>query len=180
VIVEFVAQWPASIHTKNLPKPSRMPYYDYMDLPSICEANSATLFSTCHLSKMTSPEFLTGRWMGYYTDHRRAYSIPVEDLFDTPMDNIQLLARPSTMSPDRAQSSFVEIDARSGGIDSHGIFSLEGQVHSYGYVQVVKRYLNGGWTWGWNGHVTPFGIVGSWGLHQDFGGYFWIWKEDWI
>ncbi|KAH7084752.1 hypothetical protein BKA63DRAFT_402097 [Paraphoma chrysanthemicola] len=148
-IFGLASQFGAIDHPGDLPKPLKMPFRSFMDIPSISK-HSALEFKTCHYSKMTDSAFLAGRWLGYYSDQRRI------------SNNVATI-----------------IDRRSRGVDSHGEFTLEGRICADGTVNIVKKYIVAGWSWTWTAHVTPFGIVGIWGNNRYFGGYFWIWKEDW-
>ncbi|KZM23641.1 uncharacterized protein EKO05_0007446 [Ascochyta rabiei] len=157
-----------------LPVPAKIPFSDFMDIPRIYR-QSAELFTTCHCKYMTTPGFLSGRWMGYYSDHRR-----IDRMFyiDTPMQNIHMLVHePTEEARTRLRISAV-IDRDTKGYDAHGDFLLSGRVRKDGLVSIAKQYLGLGVSWTWTGRVTPFGIVGAWG-NNSFGGYFWIFKEEW-
>jgi hypothetical protein len=45
------------------PMPSRVPFSSFMDIPWVLRGN-VEAFASCHIQKMTEPEFLTGTWMG--------------------------------------------------------------------------------------------------------------------
>ncbi|KAK6330762.1 hypothetical protein TWF718_002962 [Orbilia javanica] len=66
--------------------------------------------------------------------------------------------------------------------DGLGNFVLWGKFYPQtGKVHLTKVYYQGlesGTMWNWTAFMTPFGIVGRWG-HRNFGGYIWLWKEDW-
>lgn len=158
-----------------LPIPAKIPFAKFMDLPSVYRS-SAGLFATCHTRHMTTPEFLAGHWAGYYSDHRFGNrSIVV----DAPMQNIQMVVHePTEEARTRLRiRAIIERDTR--GYDQHGDFLLSGRVREDGLVSLAKQYLGLGISWTWTGRITPFGIVGVWG-HNSFGGYFWIFKEEWI
>ncbi|KAF2256156.1 hypothetical protein BU26DRAFT_557631 [Trematosphaeria pertusa] len=162
----------------KLPCPSRTLFRSYMDIPLVYR-NTTVEFSYCHTHRMTAPEFLSGRWMGYYTDQRNLIHSRYA-IVDPPMRNINLIARPRdrTDRPDPHIRAMVDRETR--GVDSHGAFLLYGEIHENGKVDVIKSYPAQGWDWMWHGEVTPFGIIGHWGdLSGNFGGYFWIWKEEW-
>ncbi|KAH7094403.1 hypothetical protein FB567DRAFT_2635 [Paraphoma chrysanthemicola] len=178
MVFGLASQFGAIDHPGDLPKPLKMPFRSYMDIPSISK-DFALEFKTCHYSKMTDPTFLAGRWLGYYSDQRRFRMRPCHANFDPPMCDIRMVVcQPS--SHDRISNNVSTIiDRRSRGVDSHGEFTLEGRICADGTVNIVKKYIVAGWSWTWTAHVTPFGIVGIWGNNRYFGGYFWIWKEDW-
>ncbi|KAF1928744.1 uncharacterized protein M421DRAFT_420642 [Didymella exigua CBS 183.55] len=158
-----------------LPMPCKIPFSMFMDLPSVYRS-SAGLFATCHTKHMTTPEFLACRWAGYYTDHRFGNrSIVV----DAPMQNIQMVVSEPTEEARMRLRICAHIERETRGYDQHGDFRLSGRVREDGLVSLAKQYLGLGVSWTWTGRVTPFGIVGVWG-HNSFGGYFWIFKEEWM
>lgn len=67
MILELADQFPDLDHMKELPTPSKIPFNTLMNLPEVL-SNDAMAFSTCHIEHMSSFEFLTGSWMGYYSD----------------------------------------------------------------------------------------------------------------
>ncbi|KAJ5060399.1 hypothetical protein J3E72DRAFT_180447 [Bipolaris maydis] len=144
---------------RQLPSVSCIGFKSLMRIPPVFSQNAATQsFAQCHVEKMVTPEFLGAKWMGYYSEQRGTGASDVAAV----------------------------IDRETRGVDAHGEFSLQGRVKKNGQVELVKRYIVSGWTWPWIGCLTPFGIVGTWGDESDesdesdsFGGYFWIWKEDW-
>jgi hypothetical protein len=158
-----------------LPMPCRIPFAEFMDLPSVYNS-SAGLFATCHTRQMTTPEFLTGRWAGYYTDHRFGNR---SIIVDAPMQNIQMVVSEPTEEARTRLRIRAHIERETRGYDQHGDFRLTGRVREDGLVSVAKQYLGPGDSWTWTGQITPFGIVGVWG-HNSFGGYFWIFKEVWM
>lgn len=174
MIVELTGSFPTPDHTAMLPMPSKMPFTTMMNIPDLLR-DTTEAFSTCHIEKMTEPEFLAGKWTGVYTDQRRYLG---RRHFDPPMRDINLIAR--TPGEDDAQmGAKTMFDPNSRGVDAHGEFSIRGHVWPNGMVRMHKRYIAAGWVWGWRGWVTPFGIVGVWGGRGSFGGYFWLWKQDW-
>lgn len=161
---------------QNLPVPANIPFISFMDIPSVYH-NSAELFTTCHYKRMITPAFLSGRWCGYYSDQRPFRNRAVN--IDPPMQAIQMVVQePSEEARTRLRISAV-IDRETRGYDAHGDFRLSGRVRGDGLVSVAKQYLALGDSWTWTGRLTPFGIVGVWG-HNSFGGFFWIFKEEWM
>jgi hypothetical protein len=95
------------------------------------------------------------------------------------MRNIQIVARTPSGEMRKSEKIKTVIDRESRGVDAHGEFSLQGQVLVDGSVRIAKRYIVHDTLWSWLGQITPFGIVGTWEGCDRFGGYFWIWKEEW-
>jgi hypothetical protein len=177
MIFSLSAQFPRMGQAGDLPKPNKMPFQSFMNVPS--DQDSALSFSTCHLRTMTSPEFLTGRWTGYYSDQRAFRDAPSQAEFDFPMRDIRIVAQDPSEQERAGGHISAAVDRRSQGVDAHGHFILEGQIFTDGTVRIAKRYTVARWAWTWTGCITPFGIVGFWGNNRFLGGYFWIWKEEW-
>jgi hypothetical protein len=187
LLLELAVHHLTPVQMRELPSPIRIPFSALMHMPPVFEMDKSPPFTDgkipfglCHLHKMVSPNFLSsGRWMGYCSDQRRALG---RRRFDPPMHDIQIVARNSTKEESGDESPFSEftvIDSRSRGTDTVGEFSLEGSVRRDGSVYIMKRYLSRDLSWIWKATITPFGIVGVWGGEDRFGGYFWIWKEEW-
>jgi hypothetical protein len=174
LVVAIASTYPTR-DERFLPVPDKIPFSEFMEIPSM-HRNSAESFTTCHYKCMTTPKFLSGKWTGYYSDQRswrRTYHV------DPPMQDIQMVVQePTEEARTRLRISAV-IDRETRGYDSHGDFLLSGRVREDGLVSVAKQYLGNGFSWTWTGRITPFGIVGVWGDHS-FGGYFWIFKEEWM
>jgi hypothetical protein len=167
---------------RDLPKPEKMPFCSFMDIASVYVSSTENLsesFSKCHLHKMTSPESVSGNWMGYYTDLRRAGNRHGQPRIDPPMRDINIIAGPPSEQDTTDIVACAKIDNQSRGVDAHGEFTLEGEIQGNGEVSMVKRYLAHNWAWRWAGCMTPFGIIGSWSSRYSLGGYFWIWKDEW-
>ncbi|KAF9693560.1 hypothetical protein EKO04_008255 [Ascochyta lentis] len=174
LLLVAVASTYHSREQRVLPVPARIPFSKLLNVPKIYH-RSAELFTTCHYKYMATPDFLSGRWMGYYSDHRITDRMPQ---VDPPMQNIDMLVHePTEEARTRLRISAV-IDRGTRGYDAHGDFLLSGRVREDGLVSVAKQYLGLGISWTWTGRITPFGIVGVWGMNS-FGGYFWIFKEEW-
>lgn len=178
VLMQLVEQFLSLDSPSDLPKPCKMPFNEFMDITSVCE-DSAVPFATCHLRAMTTPGFLSGRWRGYYHDQRDPGRQPNRRNYLPPMRDVRIVASAAEGHLATAVDASASIDSSSGGVDVHGHFSLQGQVLKDGSVCMVKSYLANGSMWRWDGHVTPFGIFGSWGRGSMRRGYLWLWKEEW-
>jgi hypothetical protein len=175
MIFKLVAHIPTT-ELSNLPLPDSIPFNETMDIPPVFR-NDSQPFSECHIRNMTTTDFLSGTWMGYYSEHRH-WSRDARS-FDPPMHDIEIVARVPSKEVREMTAIKAVIDRGSRGVDAHGEFSLKGHIHEDGFVRIAKRYIVHGRSWLWLGRVTPFGIVGVWGGYDQFGGHFWIWKERW-
>ncbi|KAF2229308.1 hypothetical protein EV356DRAFT_511077 [Viridothelium virens] len=131
-----------------------------------------------HCSKqMLLPEFITdGEWSGYYCygNNRRVS-------FDGPMDGIKFEISESLghrRDVDRTGCYHV----KGSGIDSVGIFTLDGEIREPHELLLSKRYATHSWLWECT--MTPFGIFGDWfqhghGRNRVALGAIWLWKKDW-
>jgi len=149
-----------------VPSFTRIPFHDFMVLPPPLTSDAGASFATCHIPIMTSAEFiLEGEWTGFY-------SLGVQEgcTFDAPMCHIQFAK--SKPIPSRGR---LYLTAR--GVDSVGMFSLDGFVSQRtGEIDMHKRY-DLGFAWAWSALMTPFGIVGNWG-DKHHGGWLWLWKTN--
>ncbi|KAH6875268.1 hypothetical protein BKA58DRAFT_379515 [Alternaria rosae] len=188
LILELAVHHLAPGHMSELPSPTKIPFRSFMHLPRVFGKSPAPVygdshepFGMCHTQMFSSNFLSSGRWMGYYSDQRRALG---RRRFGPPMHSVRFIARETT-EPERdikgVRSTFTIIDVQSRGTDAVGDFSLEGRVrHIDGYISLTKRYLSKDLSWEWEANMTPFGMVGAWGNYEGrFGGYFWIWKEEW-
>jgi hypothetical protein len=156
-----------------LPELSRMPFHTWMNIPMVYGSERRD-FNECHAWWATTPQFISGTWMGYYSDERGQ-----EPNLEEPMHNINLIARKPDLPYSTQSRIRTVIDAASEGCDGIGKFALHGEIHFDGSVILYKQYYQG-WEWIYKGFVTPFGIAGSWGdRNLDGKGYFWLWKKDW-
>jgi hypothetical protein len=145
-----------------------IPFPSFMNLAPPFSPDAAARLSTCHLSTMTSPEFLEdGEWAGYYCFFPRANTIH----FDPPMSGIRF-------STSRAAADPRRLSLASDGVDGVGPFHLSGEVDpETRSIVMTKRYH--GFGWNWYCVMTPYGIVGSWG-EEFWGGWLWLWKTSWV
>ncbi|KAF1964964.1 hypothetical protein BU23DRAFT_575284 [Bimuria novae-zelandiae CBS 107.79] len=166
--------------TIPFPLPSKMPFSSLMDIPWVY-SGGAEAFTTCHVEKMTEPGFLTGTWMGYYTDQRTLSHQALAPV-DHPMEEINIVAASSSDDSNESKPNlkgYIQCP-QSHGIDRYGKFTLGGSFYANGQVEFVKKYCSHNWEWQYRGVVIPFGIAGHWSsTNNAFGGYFWIWKKEW-
>ena len=106
-------------------------------------------------------------WAGYYT-------AGVNEMHDPPMFfKLYLVPPPST---DAAAN---KVYFRGEGADGVGSFTLQGETDTEtGVVNAVKTYV-GAHLWNWHGMITPFGMVGVWGMGRAPYGWWWIWPREW-
>ena len=107
------------------------------------------------------------RWAGYHTSS-------VLELRDPPM-----FFKLNLVPPPAANGDAYKVYFCGEGADSGGSFLLEGSADSHtGVVIARKTYVGAHW-WSWNGLITPFGMVGVWGVESGAYGWWWIWPEEW-
>ena len=107
------------------------------------------------------------RWAGYYTSSTM-------ELRDSPMFFKLNLVPPPAVNGDTHKVYF-----HGEGADSVGPFFLEGSADlQTGVVIARKIYVATRW-WSWYGLITPFGMVGVWGIEVRAYGWWWIWPEEW-
>ena len=150
----------------QLPDPYKIPFPSLLDIPM--PFSSEGFLGTSHLRVMTSILFLEGgEWVGYYS-----YSLnlthPNRVRIDPPMTGIHFASNPE-LGVGGMQAS---------GVDSVGNFTLSGNFHANGVVQMTKTY-DPMFFWDWSASMTPFGIVGYWGRSGRYQGLFWLWKKEW-
>jgi hypothetical protein len=177
-ILQLAVQHPAVAAFGSLPDPRKIPFIGFMDIRQVYDKFDQG-FNTCHVRGMTSPQFLAGRWTGYYSDRRGWRSVSDLGLFDPRMRDINLVTRTPSEYDIKTRRLTTIIDGQSRGVDEHGEFTLQGYISGQGVVKLEKRYIAADWTWTWAARVTPFGIVGFWGGDAHFGGFLWIYKEEW-
>ena len=106
------------------------------------------------------------RWAGYYTTG-------TGELNDPPMFfKLYLVPPPST------DEATCKVYFRGEGADGVGSFTLQGVADTEaGVMNATKAYV-GAHLWNWLGVITPFGMVGTWGIGRDSGSW-WIWPQEW-
>jgi hypothetical protein len=111
------------------------------------------------------------RWAGYYTN----YTITGAEEMDDPPMLFKLYLAP----PPPADAAANKVYFRGEGADDVGSFTLEGAFDTKtGVVIAVKTYV-GTHRWEWHGVITPFGMVGVWGIGAGTYGWWWIWPREW-
>ncbi|KAI0246801.1 hypothetical protein BJV78DRAFT_1364611 [Lactifluus subvellereus] len=105
-------------------------------------------------------------WAGYYTSLRTTVREP-------PMF---FELRSFDPTPD-AEPNCVYFHGE--GQDGVGPFTLQGLCDTRtGAVRAIKAYI-GEHQWGWSGVITPFGMVGRWGIGWGDSGWWWVWPREW-
>lgn len=155
-----------------------LPSIDKMNFPSLMEWVPQAVYrqySKIAFENMWTPQFLAGEWIGYYSDHwgylGRSFTL------DPPMHTIRIDTSQATNTDQNPGD--ICIEETSEGHDAHGHFRLSGSISRAGRVFMAKQYTGHPCRWSWVGKLTPFGVAGAWG-NRRFGGYFWIWKKEWI
>ncbi|GAB7343856.1 hypothetical protein MBLNU457_1823t2 [Dothideomycetes sp. NU457] len=133
-----------------------------------------------HNAAASQPEALnsSGEWIGIYeTGRKRRACDPmmvnihfqVNRLADLPGHAIDGPRIPNAMLI-RAENC----------VDGVGRFNLSGQINSKtGQFTMTKHYA-AGFSWPWEGAMTPFGFVGRWGHSRSpASGFFWLYKRSW-
>ena len=109
------------------------------------------------------------RWAGYYT-----YSNILGEPRDPPM-----IFKFDLVPPPAINGAAHKVYFLGEGADSAGSFLLEGSADTHtGAVVARKSYVGAHW-WSWLGVVTPFGMVGVWGIDAETYGWWWIWPQEW-
>jgi hypothetical protein len=163
---------------KIWPLPSRIPFRDLLDIPKPLQDDSATKFTTAHMERMTSAEFLqSGEWTGLYC---YGSSTTQTITFDSPMCQIHFDVDGVREDQHSGGETVLLVTSRTGK-DAVGPFTLSGEVSQSGAVRMYKSYTNSGFGWSWVARMTPYGIVGFWGsdISHQIGGCIWIWKKVW-
>ncbi len=152
----------------SFPSPTSIPFHLLMDVPLPFSPDAAEKFSSCHLARMTTVDFLQdGEWTGFYA---MSFDYKNPALFDPPMRGIRFAATANSDS---------ETTLYGTGEDSVGAFHLEGTLGpSTGNIRLTKMYEGGLPVWNWECLMTPVGIVGCWGC-PEYGGWLWLWKTGW-
>ena len=111
------------------------------------------------------------RWAGYYT-----FSNMYEGMHnsDPPMFFKLHLAPPPT-----AVEAAYKVYFCGEGADAVGPFTLEGSSDKQTGVVIARKTYVGAHGWDWYGMITPFGMVGVWGIGSDTLGWWWIWRQEW-
>ncbi|KAK6353520.1 hypothetical protein TWF696_005483 [Orbilia brochopaga] len=162
---------------KPPPTAYEIPFASFMELPDPYADDAAAAFVWCHLRTMTTRTFIEdGPWMGVYT-YRGMHEV------DPLMVDVKFrVVDVPASSDDGGNSNSDVLDIAATGLDGIGDFTLYGRIYrATGKVVIKKTYsweAQNGQTWDWLAFMTPFGIVGRWG-DRFFGGYIWLWKEDW-
>lgn len=130
-----------------------------------------------HALYSSSSFFTSGSWCGYYT-YADAY-FPV----DPPMTRVCFQRERGPSSSPGEGKCRIRADNC---VDGAGNFSLRGTLGWDGSVATLtaSKQYRAGQIWGWDCRLTPFGVVGHWGVPRpgqfETHGYVWLWKEEWM
>ena len=109
------------------------------------------------------------RWAGYYTN---------SNILGEPRDP-PMIFKFDLVPPPAINEAAHKVYFLGEGADSAGSFFLEGSADTHtGAVVARKSYVGAHW-WSWLGVVTPFGMVGVWGIDAETYGWWWIWPQEW-
>ncbi len=144
-------------------------------------------YSLHNVESLKSSNYLTkGPWCGYYI---RFGDDPLGPLNPPMVDiNFELVADPGSDAGDNADDSTRQKLRAKDCLDGLDSFEITGTVSwdVYGVtLRARKEYQNRGHGWDWDCQLTPFGLVGYWGLrnHQMPAlrreGIVWLWREEW-
>ena len=161
------ASWNTPAQSMIVPTACDISCGKLMDLPLPFSPNAAKDFTDCHLSKMTSRQFLEdGEWTGFCSN------VIGYETFDPPMHGIRFVGSQILNSSDL-------LSLHASGVDSVGQFDLDGMIaQKSGRIWLEMRY-KGRHGWFWCCVMTPFGIVGTWGEGSFTHGWIWLWKTAW-
>lgn len=167
--------------TPMLPMPPTrftIPFTSFMTLPLPFSLHCAQVFSTCHLSIETTPEFIeNGEWVEYGMDLNFRFGGP-STYFQAPNQGIQF-----SVTMDKVDSNILYIRSNDGHRDLiGGLFHFEGQLwKDSGKINLAKHY-HGDYPHDtyYQALLTPFGIVGYLGTNDHSScGWIWLWKTEW-
>ena len=169
-----LAQHNAYERDEPVPIPTALdiPFHTMMDLPLPFTPEAAEKFTSCHLERMATPDFLEdGEWVGYYSAFSGRITKPPK--FDPPMHRIRFSVTRHNTKPKET------LILTGKGVDRVGPFHLRGTLSvGTGHLVMGKEYQNVDIYWDWRGILTPHGIVANWG-HRNGGGWVWLWKASW-
>ncbi len=151
----------------SFPTPACIPFHLLMDVPLPFTPDAAEKFSSCHLAKMTTVDFLQdGEWTGFCAT---SFDYKKPGLFEPPI-RIRFAATAKSGSATTLYGK---------GEEAIGTFTLKGILApATGDIDLRKIYRGGLPALDWKCLMTPVGIVGCWGF-PGYGGWLWLWKTGW-
>ncbi len=166
---------PRQILAMNVPTAASIPFHLMMDIPLPFSPSATMDFTSCHLAKMATTDFLEdGEWAGFFS---KSFDQHDYIIFDPPMHGIRFVTTAGSDSPDT-------LDLHGTGWDSMGDFSLDGTlVLGTGQILLKKVHSirHGYPAWDWACIMTPLGIVGCWkrSPYSVNSILVWMWKVGW-
>lgn len=141
-------------------------YSARQNIPLPFDPHTVERFATCHLAHMTGQRYLEAEeWTGIYSKTWDT-SITITRASFEPMHDVWFSSG--------QEDSLVRLAGR--GTDGIGRFELHGTISSENGVLSMGKEYDQGHSWKWDGFMTPFGMVGTWGEGR-FGGWFWLHKK---
>ncbi len=169
IMFEFLHQVGYTEDFDIIPTTGDIDFHATMTLPLPFPPHARAAMTSWHLPKMTSPAFFEdGTWTGFY---QCSLGGRHQIKWDPPMRDIHFSAKTNPRIPGR-----IFLNGR--GTDSVGPFRLYGCVNSDNGVFSMTKEYSEHHRWHWDGFMTPFGLVGTWG-YSGCGGWFWLWKDAW-
>lgn len=165
----------------NLPPPtsSQIPFSTFMALPLPFSAECVTNFNTCHMQSMCITSFIeAGTWTGHHLFVSHDTEEPAN--FICPVDGVQFSSFPEQPDTERRR-----MRSNRSFINPMGQFSFELDFkEGEGLLQLTTVYSQRGpIDLQFQGAMTPFGIVATFGFTQPIAGrqthWLWLWKSEW-
>ena len=155
----------------TVPTATSIPFHLMMDIPLPFSPSATMDFTSCHLAKMATADFLEdGEWAGFFSMSLDQYDYMI---FNPPMHGIRFVTTASSDSPDT-------LDLHGTGADSMGDFSLDGTLVP-GTGQIILKKMHSvrvSYPPWWACIMTPLGIVGCW-KQSRCSVLVWMWKVGW-
>jgi len=121
---------------------------------------------------------LSGEWIGVYETARSSRGVdPMMVNIHFYLDRTVGHAEHEGDEPSVLDSMLIRADNC---LDAVGRFNLSGQIDSSTGKFTMTKHYTAGFSWPWEGAMTPFGFVGQWGrLGSQRSGFFWLYNRSW-